>query len=146
MKKLIIVLLLAFGLSCAGKMAKPKCEVPPPPPAPTQEELLAQAVAQKTEQEFDVFWEEERHPLAFYMTSQIGAPTEVVRKEVIFTSDYRVALVHAKLLVIAMDVDVEMMNLYIVMTRPDGVWQVAQIIAEITDEAQQIIDERQQGE
>lgn len=146
MKKLLIVLLLAFGLGCAGKMSKPKCEVPPPPPAPTQAELLSQAIAEKTEQEFEAFWEEERHPLAFYMTSQIGAPCEVIKKEVVFTGDYRVALVHATVVIIAPEADVEMLNLYLIMTKPDGLWQVANIIAEMTEEAQRVIDENKQGE
>lgn len=124
MKKILLALGMVMIMACATTVApKPKCDAQPPPAAPTQEEVLERVRFEAEVKGFEVWWALESVQLAGWLSERSGMKVDVELREVTFIDQYNIGMVH----VFASSL-IDETNLYIIITRPDGSWQIANIV------------------
>ncbi|KKM21182.1 hypothetical protein LCGC14_1638050 [marine sediment metagenome] len=124
MKKLIAILLLIFGISCAGKTIKSTCEMLPSS-MPTQEELLADSIEQKNLISFENWWKQETIKMVSYFSLKSETTIKLTKKDEVFIDNYISGLVHVVISKIIDGKSAEMFNLYIVVIQSEGTWNIS---------------------
>lgn len=126
MKRLLLALGIILLMACATSPAL-KYEAGPSL-ADRQEKVLAQTKLNQETEIFEMWWAQEKIRFGMYMSSSAGHDLFLELKEVKFIHKYRVSAAHVR-----MTSAVDEGDLYIVATRPFGVWEISQVtIGDVT--------------
>lgn len=139
MKKLLLVLGMILIMGCAATpLSKPKCDAQLPP-APTQYEVLKQVRFEAEIKNFEIWWAQEKIPFEVWLSERAGMKVELILMEATFVHDYRAGIIHVRASSVIDEGD-----LYLVITKPEGIWIVVNIIALVPEETTEVDDNDEQ--
>ena len=139
MKKLLLVLGMVLMMGCASApLSKPKYDAQLPS-APTQYEVLKQVRFEAEIKNFEIWWAQEKILFEVWLSDRAGMKIDLTLREATFVHDYRAGIIYVRASSV---VDEE--DLYLVITKPEGMWKVVNIIVPVLEETTEVDDKDEQ--